>query len=54
MSDLYQIHWTRTADGRKGVGPKTFTKDEAQAVCDELNEEHPHIEHRVEPSTEST
>lgn len=51
MSDLYQIHWTRKSDGRKGVGPKLFERDEALSVCDELNEEYGDIEHRVEPYT---
>jgi hypothetical protein len=45
MSDQYQIAWKSTENGKVGVGPKLFTEAEAIALCAELNEQYPEIEH---------
>ncbi len=50
MSDLFKIHWYSTENGKFGVGPKTFLREEADKLCAELNEEHPDIEHSVIPA----
>jgi len=45
---MYIIKWTCTTTARSGQSPNTYqTKEEAQELCDELNEEYPTIAHYV-------
>lgn len=41
----YRIAWKCSESGRRKVGTKTFSLEEAQRICNELNLTHPHIEH---------
>lgn len=47
---LFQIHWRRLSDGRTGIGPAQMTELTAQALANQLNDEHPHIEHLIHPA----
>lgn len=43
----YRIHWRNRENGRSGVGPRKFTKEDADALVVELNRDYPKIEHEV-------
>jgi hypothetical protein len=45
MSNKYVIQWKSKVNGRAGKGTKLFTRDEAESLVKELNEEYPQIFH---------
>lgn len=45
------IRWYDSRNGKSGVGRKLMEQAEAEALCRELNEDHPHIQHEVVDST---
>ena len=47
----YRVKWHNTVNGRSGFGPKLYTKEECQALCDELNEEYTDFTHTPEKVT---
>jgi hypothetical protein len=47
MDNTYAIIWTATQPGRSGLGTRRFSKDEAEALANQLNEEHEEFLHRA-------
>src|SRR5438093_996674 len=48
MDKTYAIIWTATQrGGRSGLGTKRWSKDEAETLANELNEEHGQFLHRA-------
>ena len=47
MSDNYVIQWKSTVNGRKGIGTKSFEREEAEQLAEELNREFPQIHHEA-------
>lgn len=45
MSDLYYIAWRSKATGANGKGTGTFTLEEAQDICQQLDRESSYLEH---------
>lgn len=41
----YRIYWKNQDNGRQGTGTKAFTKEEAEALAQELNADYPGIDH---------
>jgi hypothetical protein len=49
MSDLFVIQWKSQVNGRAGKGTKAFSREEAEQLSRELNEEYPDILHEPVP-----
>jgi hypothetical protein len=49
MSNTYVIQWKSKVNGRAGRGTKQFSREEAEQLVEELNEEYPQIRHEVVP-----
>ena len=47
MNKIYAIQWKSKVNGRAGRGTKLFEREEAERLAEELNHEHPQIEHEV-------
>jgi hypothetical protein len=47
MSNNYVIQWKSRVNGRAGKGSKLFSREEADKLAEELNQEYPEIEHAV-------
>jgi hypothetical protein len=47
MNKTFVIQWKSKVNGRAGRGTKTFQKEEAARLADELNREYPQIEHQI-------
>ena len=47
MDKTFAIIWTTPQPGRSGVGTKRFSKDEAEALANQLNEAHGEFLHRA-------
>jgi hypothetical protein len=47
MSNKYVIQWKSLTNGRAGRGSKVFSREEAEQLVRELNEEYPQILHEV-------
>jgi hypothetical protein len=47
MSAQYVIQWKSRVNGRAGKGNKLFSREEAEQLAEELNEEYPDIEHLI-------
>jgi hypothetical protein len=47
MDKTYAIIWTATQRGRWGLGAKRYSKEEAEALANQLNEEHGNFLHRA-------
>jgi len=47
MDKTYAIIWTATQRDRSGIGTRRFSKDEAVALANRLNEEHGEFLHRA-------
>jgi hypothetical protein len=47
MDKTYAIIWTTREGFRSGVGNKRFSKDEAEALANRLNQEHSGFLHRT-------
>lgn len=47
MSNRFVIQWKSKANGRVGRGSKTFTRNEAEQLAAELNQDYPEIEHQA-------
>ena len=47
MNKIYAIQWKSKVNGRAGRGTKLFEREEAESLAEELNHEHPQIEHEV-------
>jgi hypothetical protein len=47
MDKTYAIIWTATQRGRWGLGTKRYSKEEAEALANQLNEEHRQFLHRA-------
>ena len=47
MDKTYAIVWTATQRDRSGIGTRRFSKDEAEALASQLNEEHREFLHRA-------
>jgi hypothetical protein len=47
MDKTYAIIWTATQRGSWGLGTKRYSKDEAEALAAQLNEEHGQFLHRA-------
>ncbi len=45
--NTWRIHWRNIANGRTGTGSKSFTREEAEKLVVELNEDYPEIEHKA-------
>ncbi len=45
MENDYLIAWKKKANGRIGFGKNLIAKSEAQALAEQLNDEHPDFEH---------
>ena len=43
----HAIRWTSRTSGRKGTGTNRLSRDEAEKLAAELNQEYPDIEHVV-------
>lgn len=47
----YMITWKHRTDyGSRGCGTKRLSKEEAERLAAELNQDYPHIEHRAIPA----
>ncbi len=49
MSNTYVIQWKSKVNGRAGRGTKQFSRDQAEQLVQELNQEYPQIVHEVVP-----
>lgn len=47
MNKKYVIQWKSNVNGRAGKGTKLFEQEEGQRLVEELNFEHPEIEHEL-------
>ena len=47
MRNSYVIQWKSKVNGRAGRGTKVFHHAEAEQLAEELNREHPQIEHEA-------
>ena len=47
MNKNYVIQWKSTVNGRAGRGTKTFDREEAERLVEELNREYPQIVHEA-------
>jgi hypothetical protein len=47
MDKTYAIIWTATERDRSGIGTRRFSKDEAETLASQLNEEHGVFLHRA-------
>ena len=47
MNKQYVIQWKSRVNGRAGKGTKLFSREEAERLAAELNQEYPDIEHTV-------
>jgi hypothetical protein len=47
MNNSFAILWTATQPGRSGLGTRRFSKNEAEELAKQLNEEHPEFLHRA-------
>ncbi|HMJ67227.1 MAG TPA: hypothetical protein VK615_17915 [Candidatus Binatia bacterium] len=47
MDKTYAIIWAATQLDRSGIGTRRFSKDEAEALANQLNEEHGEFLHRA-------
>jgi hypothetical protein len=47
MNKIYAIQWKSKVNGRAGRGTKLFEREEAESLAEELNHEHPQIEHEI-------
>ena len=47
MNNSYVIYWKSRVNGRTGRGTKHFSRNEAEALAEELNREYPQIEHQA-------
>jgi hypothetical protein len=47
MSKAFIIQWKSKVNGSRGRGTKTFDREEASRLVEELNREYPQIEHEV-------
>jgi len=45
--NTYAIQWKSKLNGRAGRGTKLFDRDAAERLAEELNTEHPQIEHEA-------
>ena len=55
MNKSYVIQWKSKVNGRAGRGTKHFSREDAQRLVEELNQEYPQIEHEVfNTQTEAT
>ena len=45
MNKQYVIQWKSRVNGRAGKGTKLFSREEAEKLATELNQEYPDIEH---------
>ncbi|HWQ91137.1 MAG TPA: hypothetical protein VN673_05660 [Clostridia bacterium] len=52
MSEMYVIHWVSKVNGRAGKGTKLFSREEAEQLVSELNEEYPQIKHEAVAATQ--
>ena len=53
MDKTFAIIWTTPQPGRSGVGTKRFSKEEAEALANHLNEAHGEFLHRaIDTATE--
>ncbi len=49
MSNTYVIQWKSKVNGRAGRGTKQFSREQAEQLVQELNQEYPQILHEVVP-----
>jgi hypothetical protein len=54
MSNSYVIQWRSKVNGRAGKGTKTFSREAADDLVEELNQEYPEIEHLVVGAPQET
>ena len=47
MQDSYVIIWVTKSNHRSGIGKKRFTKEEAELLSAELNNDYPEFVHRA-------
>jgi hypothetical protein len=47
MQNSFAIIWVARNKDRSGVSPKRFSKEQAQALTEELNASHPEFHHEV-------
>jgi hypothetical protein len=47
MSDRFIIQWKSLENGRCGKGGKTFSRQEAEQLVEELNRQFPQIQHEL-------
>ena len=47
MDKTFAIIWTTLTPSRSGIGTKRFSKEEAEALANQLNEEHEGFLHRA-------
>jgi hypothetical protein len=47
MNKKFVIQWKSKVNGRAGRGTKTFEREEAERLADELNREYPQIDHEA-------
>jgi hypothetical protein len=47
MNNMFVIQWKSKVNGRAGRGTKTFEREEAERLAEELNHEYPQIEHEI-------
>jgi hypothetical protein len=52
MNASYKITWRNNQNGRAGHSKAQYTKEEAEALVKELNEDYPHMTHTVEEIAE--
>lgn len=48
----YRIAWKNMDTGRVGVGPAKYTKEEAEALAEELNGDYPGFQHSAVPESD--
>lgn len=49
MGKSYLIQWKSKVNGRAGRGNKVFSREDAERLAAELNQEYPDIEHEPVP-----
>ena len=47
MKKHYYIQWKSKVNGRAGKGSKSFDREEAEQLVEELNREYPQIHHEM-------
>jgi hypothetical protein len=50
MSNQFIIQWKSRMNGRAGRGSKVFSREDAERLAQELNEDYPEIDHEVVPA----